>query len=44
MLNSGYIVDADYNASLNILNLGKARQSMVAESARANEVDICLLN
>jgi len=42
--NCGYIVDADYNASLNILNLGIAQQSMVAESARANEVDICLLN
>lgn len=37
--NCGYIQDADYNASLNILNLGLAQQPMVAESMRGN---ICL--
>jgi len=42
--NCGYTQDADYNASLNILNLGIAQQSMVAGSKEVNEVDICPLN
>lgn len=33
--NCGYISDADYNASLNILNLGLAQQSMVAGNKEA---------
>ncbi len=33
--NCGYTTDADYNASLNILNLGLAQQPMVAGSAKA---------
>jgi len=33
--NCGYTLDADYNASLNILNLGLAQQPMVAGSIRA---------
>jgi len=35
----GYITDADFNASLNILNLGLAQQSMVAGRMQGN---ICL--
>jgi len=35
----GYTTDADYNASLNILNLGLAQQSIVAGSKKVNEVD-----
>lgn len=34
--NCGYTLDADYNASLNILNLGLAQQLMVAGSIKAN--------
>jgi len=37
--NCGYTLDADFNASLNILNLGLTQQSMVAENMRGN---ICL--
>lgn len=37
--NCGYTLDADFNASLNILNLGLAQQSMVAGNIRGN---ICL--
>jgi len=33
--NCGYAADADWNASLNILNLGLAQQSMVAGSVKA---------
>jgi len=33
--NCGYTTDADYNASLNILNLGLAQQPMVAGSTKA---------
>jgi len=33
--NCGYTLDADYNASLNILNLGLAQQPMVAGSIKA---------
>jgi len=39
--NCGYIQDADYNASLNILNLGIAQQHMVAESVKVSQVGIC---
>jgi putative transposase len=42
--NCGYTQDADYNASLNILNLGIAQQPMVAGSAKVNGVDICPSN
>jgi len=37
--NCGYTLDADYNASLNILNLGLTQQSMVAGNMKGN---ICL--
>jgi len=37
--NCGYTLDADYNASLNILNLGLTQQAMVAGSTKGN---ICL--
>jgi len=42
--NCGYTQDADYNASLNILNLGIAQQPMVAESVKVSQMDICPLN
>jgi len=42
--NCGYTQDADYNASLNILNLGITQQSMVAGSAKVSQMDICPLN
>ncbi|MEA3485147.1 MAG: transposase [Candidatus Aerophobetes bacterium] len=42
--NCGYTQDADYNASLNILNLGIAQQHMVAESVKVSQMDICPLN
>lgn len=35
----GYILDVDFNASLNILNLGLAQQSMVAGNMKGN---VCL--
>lgn len=39
--NCGYTQDADYNASLNILNLGLAQQPMVAGSIKAlNGIDV----
>ena len=34
--NCGYTEDADYNASLNILNLGITQQSMVAGNTKVN--------
>ncbi len=34
--NCGYTLDADFNASLNILNLGIAQQSMVAGNTKVN--------
>ncbi|MBT9165241.1 MAG: hypothetical protein DDT23_01256 [candidate division WS2 bacterium] len=37
--NCDYTLDADYNASLNILNLGLAQQSMVAGNMKGN---VCL--
>ncbi|MBE0478303.1 transposase [Candidatus Aerophobetes bacterium] len=40
--NCGYTQDADYNASLNILNLGITQQSMVAGSAKVNQIHIHL--
>jgi len=42
--NCGYTQDADYNASLNILNLGIAQQHMVAGSVKVSQMDICPLN
>ncbi len=42
--NCGYTMDADYNASLNILNLGIAQQHMVAGSVKVSQMDICPLN
>jgi len=42
--NCGYTQDADYNASLNILNLGITQQSMVAGSTKVSQMDICPLN
>lgn len=42
--NCGYAADADWNASLNILNLGIAQQAMVAGSMKINNVDKCPLN
>lgn len=40
----GYTTDADYNASLNILNLGVTQQSMVAGSVKVSQMDTCPLN
>ena len=42
--NCGYTDDADYNASLNILNLGITQQSMVAGSVKVSQMNICPLN
>jgi putative transposase len=42
--NCGYTQDADYNASLNILNLGMTQQHMVAGSEKVSQMDICPLS
>ncbi len=42
--NCDYTIDADFNASLNVLNLGLTQQSMVAGSAKVSQMDICPLN
>jgi len=42
--NCDYTTDADYNASLNILNLGLTQQPMVAGNMQTNLKNVCLLN